>query len=104
MKLLVTGGAGFIGSAVVRFAIKHGYSVVNVDALTYAACLDNVKMVADHPKYFFEKVDICDYNSIAEVLKKHSPDAVMHLAAESHVFIPSLFPTPLRCCKVSHQV
>lgn len=58
MKLLVTGGAGFIGSAIVRLAISRGYSVVNVDALTYAACLDNVSSVADHPDYTFEHLNI----------------------------------------------
>ena len=58
MKILVTGGAGFIGSAVVRLALARGHSVVNVDALTYAACLENVASVADHPNYAFEQVDI----------------------------------------------
>ncbi|MCG7520516.1 dTDP-glucose 4,6-dehydratase [Ruegeria sp. Ofav3-42] len=85
MKLLVTGGAGFIGSAVVRRAIAQGHSVVNVDALTYAACLDNVAMVADAPGYTFEHADIRDAAAMAAVLKTHQPDAIMHLAAESHV-------------------
>ncbi|WP_170468389.1 dTDP-glucose 4,6-dehydratase [Ruegeria arenilitoris] len=85
MKLLVTGGAGFIGSAVVRRAISQGHSVVNVDALTYAACLHNVAMVADDPSYAFEKADIRDASAMASILKKHKPDAIMHLAAESHV-------------------
>src|SRR6056300_1109462 len=85
MKILVTGGAGFIGSAVVRLAIARGHQVVNVDALTYAACLDNVASVADHPNYAFEQVDIRDRAGLDAVFAKHTPDAVMHLAAESHV-------------------
>jgi len=85
MKLLVTGGAGFIGSAVVRRAIADGHSVVNLDALTYAACLDNVASVADSPAYAFEHVDIRDRAALDRVFAAHDPDAVMHLAAESHV-------------------
>ena len=85
MKLLVTGGAGFIGSAVVRQAIQAGHSVVNLDALTYAACLDNVASVAGSPSYCFEHADIRDRAALDRVFAAHSPDAVMHLAAESHV-------------------
>jgi len=85
MKILVTGGAGFIGSSVVRLAISRGASVVNVDAVTYAACLNNVANVANHPNYAFEQVDIRDREALADVFAKHTPDAVMHLAAESHV-------------------
>ncbi len=85
MKLLVTGGAGFIGSAVVRLAVARGHSVVNLDALTYAACLDNVASVADSPLYAFEQADIRDRAAMDRVLDTHAPDAVMHLAAESHV-------------------
>lgn len=86
MKILVTGGAGFIGSAVVRQAIgDHGHHVVNVDKLTYAANLDNVASVAELPEHAFEQVDICDRIAIGEVFAKHQPDCVMHLAAESHV-------------------
>ena len=85
MKILITGGAGFIGSAVVRLAIARGHSVVNVDALTYAACLDNVASVADHPNYAFEQVDIRNRAALDVVFSTHNPDAVMHLAAESHV-------------------
>ncbi|WJY22420.1 dTDP-glucose 4,6-dehydratase [Fontisubflavum oceani] len=85
MKLLVTGGAGFIGSAVVRLAIARGHAVVNVDVLTYAACLENVASVADDPNYSFEKADICDASEMDRILAQHRPDAIMHLAAESHV-------------------
>jgi dTDP-glucose 4,6-dehydratase len=85
MKILVTGGAGFIGSAVVRLAIARGHAVVNVDALTYAACLDNVASVADAPGYAFEQADIRDGAAMARIFETHAPDAVMHLAAESHV-------------------
>ncbi|WP_101065643.1 dTDP-glucose 4,6-dehydratase [Roseovarius salinarum] len=85
MRLVVTGGAGFIGSAVVRQAIARGHAVVNVDALTYAACLDNVAEVADSPLYSFVHADIRDRAAMDAVLAEHEPDAVMHLAAESHV-------------------
>ena len=85
MKILVTGGAGFIGSAVVRQAIGDGHQVVNLDALTYAACLDNVAEVADSPVYAFEKADIRNPAALTRIFADHKPDAVMHLAAESHV-------------------
>lgn len=85
MKLLVTGGAGFIGSAVVRLAVTRGHEVVNLDVLTYAACLENVASVADSPLYRFEQVDIRDRAALDQVFAKHAPDVVMHLAAESHV-------------------
>jgi dTDP-glucose 4,6-dehydratase len=85
MKILVTGGAGFIGSAVVRRAVADGHAVVNVDALTYAANPDNVASVADSPLYAFEHADIRDAAAMARVFAAHDPDAVMHLAAESHV-------------------
>ncbi len=85
MKILVTGGAGFIGSAVVRLAIARGHSVVNVDALTYAACLDNVASVADADEYTFEHADIGDRSAMDRILAEHRPDAIMNLAAESHV-------------------
>lgn len=85
MKLLVTGGAGFIGSAVVRQAITAGHSVVNLDALTYAACLENVASVADDPQYVFVQADIRDRAALDDAFETHRPDAVMHLAAESHV-------------------
>ena len=85
MKILIPGGAGFIGSAVVRLAIGQGHEVINLDALTYAACLDNVGSVADHAGYAFVEVDIRDAAALEQVFKTHTPDAVMHLAAESHV-------------------
>jgi dTDP-glucose 4,6-dehydratase len=85
MKILVTGGAGFIGSAVVRLAVARGHAVVNLDALTYAACLDNVASVAGSPLYAFEQADIRDRAALDRVLATHRPDAIMHLAAESHV-------------------
>lgn len=85
MKLLVTGGAGFIGSAVVRLAVARGHQVVNLDALTYAACLQNVAAIADNPLYAFEHADIRDQAALDRIFAVHRPDAVMHLAAESHV-------------------
>jgi len=85
MKILVTGGAGFIGSALVRRAIADGHAVVNVDALTYAACLDNLAPVADDPRYSFVQADIRDRNAMDAVIAEYEPDTVMHLAAESHV-------------------
>ena len=85
MKLLVTGGAGFIGSAVVRLAVTRGHEVVNLDALTYAACLDNVASVAGSNLYSFEQADIRDRAALDRIFNLHKPDAVMHLAAESHV-------------------
>ena len=85
-KILVTGGAGFIGSAVVRHIIQNTQdSVVNVDKLTYAGNLESLTEVAGNPRYAFEQVDICDRAELDRVFAQHQPDAVMHLAAESHV-------------------
>lgn len=86
MKILITGGAGFIGSAVVRHIITHTHdSVVNVDKLTYAGNLANVASVAHSSRYAFEQVDIINRSELDRVFAQHQPDAVMHLAAESHV-------------------
>ena len=85
MRILITGGAGFIGSAVTRMAIKRGLSVVNVDCLTYAANLQSLKDVENNQNYDFENIDICETEKLAQLFHKYQPDAVMHLAAESHV-------------------
>lgn len=85
MRILVTGGAGFIGSAVVRQAVAAGHAVVNLDALTYAACLDNVAAVAASPRYAFVQADIRDRAALDAAFAAHRPEAVIHLAAESHV-------------------
>lgn len=85
-RLLITGGAGFIGSAVVRHIIQHTPdAVVVVDKLTYAGNLASLAPVADDPRFAFERVDICDRESLARIFDAYQPDAVMHLAAESHV-------------------
>ena len=85
MKILVTGGAGFIGSAVIRTAINLGHSVLNIDCLTYASCLNNLASVRESPNYSFEKKDIRQRFEIEASLMDYQPDAIMHLAAESHV-------------------
>jgi len=86
VKILVTGGAGFIGSAVIRHIIQNTQdSVINLDNLTYAGNLESLKDVAESDRYVFEKVDICDGAELARVFSRYKPDAVMHLAAESHV-------------------
>lgn len=85
MKLLITGGAGFIGSAVIRKAIANGFTVVNVDKLTYAGNLDSLESVKNSPKYSFERHDICNREAMETIVSKFQPDAIMHLAAESHV-------------------
>ena len=86
MKILITGGAGFIGSAVIRHIINNTQdSVINLDKLTYAGNLESLKSVSDSPRYHFEQIDICDRAGLDAVFAKHQPEAVMHLAAESHV-------------------
>ena len=86
MNILITGGAGFIGSAVIRHIISNtNDSVVNVDKLTYAGNLESLKVVVTSERYAFEQVDICDSAALERVFNEHQPDAVMHLAAESHV-------------------
>lgn len=86
MKILITGGAGFIGSAVVRQLITESEAtVINVDKLTYAGNLESVAEVATNPRYHFERVDICDAPALQRLFTQYQPDAVMHLAAESHV-------------------
>ncbi|WP_303290689.1 dTDP-glucose 4,6-dehydratase [Marinobacter sp. SS5-14b] len=86
MKLLITGGAGFIGSAVIRHIITHtSDEVVNLDKLTYAGNLESLAEVSDSERYTFEQVDICNREEVDRVLAQHQPDAIMHLAAESHV-------------------
>ena len=85
MKILITGGAGFIGSAVIRLAITRGHSVINLDALTYAASLESLASISDHPNYSFVKMNIRDSKHLGAVFSNYKPDAVMHLAAESHV-------------------
>ena len=85
LKLIVTGGAGFIGSCVVRQALDAGYEVLNIDMLTYAATLESVTEISEHPRYHFCQVDIRDKHKVQSVYNKFQPDAVLHLAAESHV-------------------
>lgn len=85
MKIIVTGGAGFIGSAVIRLAIERGHSVANVDCLTYAANLRNLDPVASSDRYRLFEMDISDRSKLEEVFASFQPDAVLHLAAESHV-------------------
>jgi dTDP-glucose 4,6-dehydratase len=86
MKFLVTGGAGFIGSAVIRHLINDTeHSVVNLDKLTYAGNLHSLETVSESDRYSFEQVDICDADEVKRVFEEHQPDIIMHLAAESHV-------------------
>src|SRR5579863_1130201 len=86
MKVLVTGGAGFIGSAVCRlFVAEQNATVLNIDKLTYAANIESLRPIENHTNYRFEKADICNRPAIARLMTEFMPDAVLHLAAESHV-------------------
>lgn len=86
MKIIVTGGAGFIGSSLCRYLVGTlGHQVVNLDKLTYASTLTSLKSIEDNANYYFEQADICDRDALNRIFSTHQPDAVMHLAAESHV-------------------
>ena len=86
MKILVTGGAGFIGSAVIRHIINHtDHAVLNIDKLTYAGNLESLKTIDSNPRYQFKQIDICDKLNLTQAFEHFQPDCVMHLAAESHV-------------------
>jgi len=84
-NILITGGAGFIGSHVVREFVKRGINIINVDALTYAGNLENLTDIEKKSNYIFEKVNICNIYKLRKIFEKYNPDAVIHLAAESHV-------------------
>src|SRR5947209_16517062 len=103
MKLLVTGGAGFIGSAFIRLSLAspNPDTIVNLDKLTYAGNLENLESVSSHPQYRFVRGDICDAKLVSALLSEEAPDAIVHFAAESHVdrsiFAPGpVFETNLR--------
>ncbi|MEO9884436.1 MAG: dTDP-glucose 4,6-dehydratase [Balneola sp.] len=86
MKILVTGGAGFIGSALIRFLINNTeHVVINIDKLTYAGHLESLELIKDSNRYFFEQADICNSERMNSIFSEYKPDAIMHLAAESHV-------------------
>ena len=86
MNILVTGGAGFIGSALCRLlALNTDHRVVNVDKLTYAGNIDSLRQIENRPNYSFVNADICDAQAMADLLRQHGIDVIMHLAAESHV-------------------
>jgi dTDP-glucose 4,6-dehydratase len=85
--LIITGGAGFIGSAVVLAAITRSHDVLNIDVLTYAGDVSTLADIADSPRYAFQKTDVADGPMIASHVSEFQPDAIVHLAAESHVII-----------------
>jgi dTDP-glucose 4,6-dehydratase len=96
MKILVTGGAGFIGSCFVRLALQNASTeIVNIDKLTYAGNLENLASVADNPRYRFQKADLCDLDGLRQILEETKPDAVVHFAAESHVDRSIFSPQPV---------
>src|SRR5580693_3779496 len=96
MKILVTGGAGFIGSCFVRLALEDpSIAIVNIDKLTYAGNLENLASVANHPRYQFQKIDLCELDAVGRVFKEVKPDAVVHFAAESHVDRSIFSPQPV---------
>jgi dTDP-glucose 4,6-dehydratase len=96
MKILVTGGAGFIGSCFIRLALENSSTqIVNIDKLTYAGNLENLASVADHPRYEFHKIDLCNPDSLAEIWQQSQPDAAVHFAAESHVDRSIFSPQPV---------
>ena len=85
-KVIITGGAGFIGSALIRHLIKEtDWQVLNLDKLTYAGCLESLNEVSSNPRYKFTQADICDRSAVDKIFAEFKPDAIMHLAAESHV-------------------
>ena len=86
-NILITGGAGFIGSHLVRLMVNKypEYRIINLDKLTYAGNLANLKDIEKKPNYVFEKADICDFPAIQAIFEKYQVDGVIHLAAESHV-------------------
>src|SRR6185369_4190635 len=84
-RILVTGGAGFIGSAVVRLLVSEGHEVANIDKLTYSGNLASLRDVESAPNYRFYHADICDQPTMSRILDEEQPDGIMHLAAESHV-------------------
>src|SRR3981081_1934294 len=87
MRLLVTGGAGFIGSACIRQVLTEESDtvVINADKLTYAGNLESLESVSSSPRYYFEHVDICDVGAVQQLFDRYEPNAVMHLASETHV-------------------
>src|SRR5579864_1058590 len=96
MKILVTGGAGFIGSCFVRLGLENpSFEIINVDKLTYAGNLENLAAVADHPNYRFIRADLCDLDGLRTIFDQTKPDAVVHFAAESHVDRSIFSPQPV---------
>jgi dTDP-glucose 4,6-dehydratase len=86
MKILVTGGCGFIGSTLVKYLLENtDHIIINVDKLSYASSVESLNNVKNCGRYFFEKIDICDTDSLERVFRQHFPESVIHLAAESHV-------------------